>query len=528
MSNPGFKVEYVKANKLFLNFGLIKKLRVHIGSTILYIPEASITLASFVRGFILRLLTRKEITIYALQPRTYSTIQLIVIRILRPGLVITPSAKAADYLIRHKIMAEFVPLGVDDEKFREFSPEQKISAREKYGISDNKKVVLHVGHIKSSRNLEWLIELKKTMPDYEVVVVGSTYNTENDQFIHQTLLDNDIKVIHKYISDLEEVYNLADVYSFPVKDEQGAIGTPLSVLEAMACNIPVVTTPFGSLPDVFTADEHFQFTSTLENFLQAFEAIQWSDCNNRQKVKPFNWAAIAEKVYGKAGPPFYVYISGIDGCGKTTQAKQLVKALTDAGVNAEYAWLRWEPSLRVIFNALKSLRKKKPPISGEERHQKEDRTENDWVAFKKKLLKNPFFRKAWMGYASLDYYLGYLLGMRKVKSRVVVLDRYVHDFMVDQGVNLGKSPEECFSIAENFFIRKFRFPDLNIIIDLPPEEGYKRKMDGTSLGHLEARSHFYQALDGKNTIHLDGLADIETLAATIKGQVFKRLEGEHG
>ena len=529
-SNTDIGLSTVKfqTNKLLIDFRLISHLRSFSDENIIYIPEASITLASFVRAFILRLFTGKKVTVYALQSRTYSTIQLFIIRVLYRGLIITPSVKAADHINRYKLRAEIVPLGVDEEKFREFSVSQKILSRKKYGISLGSKVVLHVGHIKASRNLEWLIELKKNSPTYEMVVVGSTYNSENDQFIYKALLDNDINVFCDYIPNLEEVYNLADVYAFPVLDDLGAIGTPLSVLEAMACNIPVVTTPFGSLPDSFIADDHFQFTATVEEFLRAFDLIQCTDCDNRSKLKPFNWDAIAKRIYGKVAPTFYVYISGIDGCGKTTQAKQLVQALTDAGVNAEYAWLRWEPSIRAVVQFLKSLRRGKPPVSGEQRHQEEDRTENDWVNFKKKLLDNSFFRRAWMSYASLDYYLGYLLGMRKIKSRVVVLDRYVHDFMIDQSVNLGKSPEECFSLANNFFIRKFRFPDLNIIIDLPPDVGYRRKMDGTSLGHLETRSHFYQALDDKNTIHLDGLADIETLASTIKEHVFKRLEESHG
>ena len=90
-----------------------------------------------------------------------------------------------------------------------------------------------------------------------------------------------------------------------------------------------------------------------------------------------------------------IYISGIDGCGKTTQARLLVDNLRNSGVDAEYIWLRWDPSFRKVFVFLKSLvgkNKRKDSIS---KNRKEQIQHNRWTILKKILLSNKIFRWIW-------------------------------------------------------------------------------------------------------------------------------------
>jgi glycosyltransferase involved in cell wall biosynthesis len=58
-----------------------------------------------------------------------------------------------------------------------------------------------------------------------------------------------VEVHHDYIERIERYYQASDLYLFPVKNETSAIDLPLSVLEAMACEKPILTTPHGALPD---------------------------------------------------------------------------------------------------------------------------------------------------------------------------------------------------------------------------------------------------------------------------------------
>lgn len=218
-----------------------------------------------------------------------------------------------------------------------------------------------------------------------------------------------------------------------------------------------------------------------------------------------------------------IYLSGIDGCGKTTQAKLLVDRLQRKGLNAKYLWFRWEPSFKIFIKAFRatkerSVSEKKQPI------EKENADQKDWLKFKRRILANSFFRMLWLHYASIDYYLSYKKRFQNLANDIVVIDRYVHDFLIDQAVNLEIAPDETATISDNFFLKKFHFPDFNIIIDLPALEGYIRKSDGTPLSYLETREKYYQALTGNETLHLDGLNSIDDLASQIAVWVGDKLE----
>ena len=105
----------------------------------------------------------------------------------------------------------------------------------------------------------------------------------------------------KYVENIEEIYALADCYVFPTTNSIGSIELPLSVLEAMSCNIPVVATRFGALPRVFQEDDGLIFADKEEDFFQGLERIRnGTEVRNREKVLPYSWRNTAlrlEKIY---------------------------------------------------------------------------------------------------------------------------------------------------------------------------------------------------------------------------------------
>ena len=220
-----------------------------------------------------------------------------------------------------------------------------------------------------------------------------------------------------------------------------------------------------------------------------------------------------------------IYISGIDGCGKTTQAKLLVDFLNENGFDAQYAWLRWEPSLRKAFSFFKSASTKKIEKNTIVlRSELELIQHNEWISLKTKILSFKIVRRLWWIYACADYYFTSRKPFRKLNSEVVVIDRYLLDFLIDQASNLGVKPADTQKFLNNFFLKRFKQPDLTVIIDLPASEGYSRKLDGTPLDYLKDREKRYREIPSSaHTLHVNGLNDIDAVANKISQWILNKL-----
>ena len=43
-----------------------------------------------------------------------------------------------------------------------------------------------------------------------------------------------------YLQNVEEIFQMSDAYLFPIRSTQNVISIPLSVMEALACGVPVI------------------------------------------------------------------------------------------------------------------------------------------------------------------------------------------------------------------------------------------------------------------------------------------------
>ena len=286
-------------NKLFLNSELKKLIKSYSPDIILYLPDASITFNSFVRARVLKLMRRNsKVVMLGIQHREYSSVQTILIEnFLRPDMLLLLGKKDENYFRQKGMEVNVLPPAVDNLRFNEAANIEKEKIRVEYDIPKDKKIVLHVGHIKVNRNIECLIEVQK-IDDIQVVIVGSTSIViESD--LKSRLVKAGILVIDYYIPDISRIYKMADIYVFPVVSNKEAIDMPLSVLEAMATNLPVITTRFGGLIDNFDEDSGFRYFDTMEELIKLVKLVKETDSmgvDNNKKIGSFTWHRFTNEI----------------------------------------------------------------------------------------------------------------------------------------------------------------------------------------------------------------------------------------
>ncbi|MCZ7357393.1 MAG: glycosyltransferase family 4 protein [Candidatus Methanoperedens sp.] len=189
----------------------------------------------------------------------------------------------------------FVSSGVDIKKFHPASRKSKEELREKYKISSEKFVVLHVGSVRKWRNVSILKEIQNNQ-DVQVVLVGRT-STKFEVDVALELKRIGVEIINEYIPKIEEIYALSDCYIFPTTDPIGSIDIPLSILEAMATNLPIVSTRFGGLPRIFNEGEGFTYADT-KKFAQEVKELNDGEISvkTRELVLHYSWENISKKL----------------------------------------------------------------------------------------------------------------------------------------------------------------------------------------------------------------------------------------
>ena len=269
----GFKndnIHIVKSNKLFFSLKVNRIISDFSPDLLIYLPFQSSTFASYIRLKVLSTMNTSANTIlFALQPKNIKKWQKYFLMFLKPALALTPSLTLSKMWSALKISHHIVPLSTDISIFNNVDKNKKLALRAKYGLDEHKFIVSHMGHLNYRRNLEALIPLQRS--DIQVIVVTSTSSPKSTTFsvdIKEKLCKNGVIVFDHFIENIEEIYQLSDAYVFPVIDENASIGMPLSILEARACGIPVITTDYGSVKFFFGDDYGGIKYSTANLFLE--------------------------------------------------------------------------------------------------------------------------------------------------------------------------------------------------------------------------------------------------------------------
>ncbi|MGI6502371.1 MAG: GT4 family glycosyltransferase PelF [Candidatus Methanoculleus thermohydrogenotrophicum] len=194
-----------------------------------------------------------------------------------------------------------VPNGIDLKEYISELPVQNVEGAEKR--------ILFVGRLHPVKGIQYLLGamsiVHRELPEAKLILVGDGEEREHLETLTDNLGIRECvefagRVPHERVKDY---MNQAEVFVLSSLSE----GFPVTILEAMACGLPIVATRVGGIPDIIedgtngylvdTMNQE-QLAEALLKLLQDEKLRRDISGNNREKAKKYRWDAVAATLEG--------------------------------------------------------------------------------------------------------------------------------------------------------------------------------------------------------------------------------------
>jgi dTMP kinase len=214
---------------------------------------------------------------------------------------------------------------------------------------------------------------------------------------------------------------------------------------------------------------------------------------------------------------FLICFTGMDGTGKTTLSKNLVKSLKEREIECKYVYARLTPIIskpfmwigRLIFLRGKNMFENYSDYANTKRTAMEHNSILSMI-YQQILLFDYFFQ------------VFFKVKIPLIFSKNIVCDRYIYDTVItDLSVDMNYSRDKVIDMLDNL-LRFFPEPDTTFLIDVPEEIAYQRKNDTPSIEYLRERRGIYLNVGNKyKMVILDGTKKLEELQCEIEKEIFQ-------
>jgi glycosyltransferase involved in cell wall biosynthesis len=170
--------------------------------------------------------------------------------------------------------------GIDTKEFKPINSDFKTKLKLSYGYKSHEKLIIMVGALNNNKGqLEALKVIKKLGPEYRLILVGNgPLEIEIKNEIEFNKISDKVKMLG-HIKNVVNYYQISDILLFLSINE----GLPLTILEAMATGLPIITTKVGGVPEVVRDKENGFFIN--RNYLDEAEFIIQDLLNSPIKIK---------------------------------------------------------------------------------------------------------------------------------------------------------------------------------------------------------------------------------------------------
>jgi glycosyltransferase involved in cell wall biosynthesis len=170
-----------------------------------------------------------------------------------------------------------IPNSVDTDRFVPVGADQKQCLRKKLNLPQDATIALYTGRLVSYKGLPLLLrvwnEIRCEHANALLLLAGTggldihDCEAELRDYVKSAGLEKNV-VFLGAVQNVPEYLQAADLFVFPTEND----AFPSSVIEAMACALPVITTPVGAIKSIVT-DQESGVLVQPGDFKQLFEAL---------------------------------------------------------------------------------------------------------------------------------------------------------------------------------------------------------------------------------------------------------------
>lgn len=193
-------------------------------------------------------------------------------------------------------------IGLDLERFQQ-KGRTKEEIRAEFGVNNNEDLIVSVGELDDNKNhataIKALSLLKKQ--DFKYVICGVGPNQNNLLKIAANCGLADKVILAGFRSDISDILHASDIFVFPSLHE----GLPVSVLEAMACGLPIVCSKIRGNVDLvidgkngflFPPEDYDSLALSMKKLMDNKSLSQSYGKINLNVVKDFSQKAVVEEL----------------------------------------------------------------------------------------------------------------------------------------------------------------------------------------------------------------------------------------
>jgi glycosyltransferase involved in cell wall biosynthesis len=186
----------------------------------------------------------------------------------------------------------FQTLGIEDEYFKKLD---KRASRKKLGLPLDKKILIYLGRINQTKGMKYAIDAMEELKDVELKLIGFSQELE---FFRDYTLKKGIKNVELpggIFGEKKLLYlSAADAFLLASFKE----GAPVSIMEALAKNLPVISTNVGGIPLMIKNGKNgilIHPGSSKEIVKAAKEILTWKNKDIKESANKYRWKKIVEE-----------------------------------------------------------------------------------------------------------------------------------------------------------------------------------------------------------------------------------------